>query len=217
MRIAIAGGHGAIALHIERQLSAAGHEAIAIIRNPEHASDVLAAGGIPVIIDLEKVDARTLATDLTGVDAVVFAAGAGPGSSAERKLTVDRDGALLLADAADLAGIHRYVLISAMGADDFDPTSDDVFQIYLRAKAEADAGVRERDLEWTIIRPGGLTNDPGTGQVELAESTGRGTISREDVASLVVAALLDGIAIRAQFEAIEGSTPIPEALAAVRY
>ncbi|UFS57907.1 NAD(P)H-binding protein [Subtercola endophyticus] len=217
MRIAIAGGHGAIALHIERQLSAASHEAIAIIRNPEHASDVLAAGGIPVIIDLEKVDARTLATDLTGVDAVVFAAGAGPGSSAERKLTVDRDGALLLADAADLAGIRRYVLISAMGADGFDPDSDDVFQIYLRAKAEADAGVRERDLEWTIIRPGGLTNEPGTGEVELAESTGRGTITREDVASLVVASLLDGIAIRAQFEAIEGSTPIPEALAAVRY
>src|ERR1700712_1237563 len=201
MRIAIAGGHGAIALHIERQLSAAGHEAIAIIRNPEHASDVLVAGGIPVIIDLEKVDARTLALDLQGVDAVVFAAGAGGGSSAERKLTVDRDGAILLADAAEIAGIRRLVLISSMAADTFDPTSDDVFQVYLKAKSEADASIRGRDLEYTIIRPGALTDDAGTGAVELAERTERGSIPREDVAALVVAALVDGIAIRAQFEA----------------
>ncbi|MEF2978792.1 NAD(P)H-binding protein [Subtercola sp. YIM 133946] len=217
MRIAIAGGHGAIALHIERQLSTAGHEAIAIIRNPEHASDILAAGGIPVVVDLEKVDARTLAIDLQGVDAAVFAAGAGPGSSAERKFTVDRDAAILLADAAESAGIRRLVLISSMGADSFDPTSDDVFQVYLRAKSEADANIRQRDLDYTIIRPGGLTDDPATGEVELAESTGRGTIPRADVAALVVAAVLDGIAINAQFEAISGDTPIPDALAAVRY
>ncbi|RFA08303.1 NAD-dependent dehydratase [Subtercola boreus] len=217
MRIAIAGGHGAIALHLEKILSDQGHDAVAIIRNAEHASDVLAAGGIPVLIDLEKVDARTLALDLTGVDAVVFAAGAGPGSTAERKNTVDRDGAILLADAAEAAGIHRYVLVSSMGADDFDPASDDIFQIYLAAKSAADANVRERALDWTIIRPGGLTDEPGTGQVTLAESTGRGTIPRQDVAALVAAALLDGIAIGAQFEAISGDTSIPEALAAVRY
>ncbi|RFA15783.1 NAD-dependent dehydratase [Subtercola boreus] len=217
MRIAIAGGHGVIALHLEKLLSDQGHEAVAIIRNPEQASDVLAAGGIPVVIDLEKVDAATLALDLTGVDAVVFAAGAGPNSTAERKNTVDRDGAILLADAAESAGIRRYVLVSSMGADDFDPESDDVFQIYLAAKAAADANLRERDLDWTIIRPGGLTNDPGTGEVMLAESTGRGTIPRHDVAALIAASLIDGIAIRAQFEAISGDTPIPEALAAVRY
>ncbi|TIH28920.1 SDR family oxidoreductase [Subtercola vilae] len=217
MRIALAGGHGAIALHIEKLLSDAGHEAVAIIRNPEQAGDVLAAGGIPVVIDLEGVDARTLARDLQGVDAVVFAAGAGPNSSAERKYTVDRDGAILLADAAEIAGIRRYVLISSMGADDFDPTSDEVFQVYLRAKAEADANVRARDLEYTIIRPGGLTNDAPTGEVLLAESTGRGTIARADVAALVVAALVDGIGIRAQFEAISGDTPLAEALAAVKY
>lgn len=224
MRIAIAGGHGAIALHIQRQLATLqpdgrpAHEAIAIIRNPDHAADVLVAGGIPVVIDLENVDAHTLAVDLKGVDAVVFAAGAGPGSSAERKFTVDRDAAILLADAADEAGITRYVLISAMGADGFDPDSADVFQVYLRAKAEADANIRERStLEYTIIRPGGLTDEPAQGGVELAESTGRGTIPRADVAALVVAALVDGIAIGAQFEAISGDTPIPEALAAVRY
>ncbi|RFA16419.1 NAD-dependent dehydratase [Subtercola boreus] len=217
MRIAIAGGHGAIALHLEKLLSDQGHEAVAIIRNPEQASDVLAAGGIPVVIDLEKVDAATLALDLAGVDAVVFAAGAGPNSTAERKNTVDRDGAILLADAAEGAGIRHYVLVSSMGADDFDPESDDVFQIYLAAKAAADANLRERDLDWTIIRPGGLTDEPGTGEVTLAESTGRGTIPRQDVAALIAAALIDGIAVRAQFEAISGDTPIRKALAAVRY
>jgi uncharacterized protein YbjT (DUF2867 family) len=217
MRIAIAGGHGAIALHLETLLSSQGHEAVAIIRNPDQAGDVLAAGGIPVVIDLEKVDAETLARDLQGIDAVVFAAGAGPNSTAERKYTVDRDGAILLADAAELAGISRYVLVSSMGADDFDADSDDVFQIYLKAKSEADASVRGRQLEWTIIRPGGLTDDTPTGEVTLAESTGRGTIARADVAALIAAAIVDGIAIGAQFEAISGETPIPDALAAVRY
>ncbi|PPF82253.1 NAD-dependent dehydratase [Subtercola sp. Z020] len=217
MRIAIAGGHGAIALHLETLLSGQGHDAVAIIRNPDQAGDVLAAGGIPVVIDLEKVDAETLARDLQGIDAVVFAAGAGPNSTAERKYTVDRDGAILLADAAELAGIGRYVLISSMGADDFDPDSDEVFQVYLKAKSEADASVRGRQLDWTIIRPGGLTDDAPTGEVTLAESTGRGTIPRSDVAALVAAAIVDGIAIGAQFEAISGDTPIPDALAAVRY
>ena len=217
MRVAIAGGHGAIALHLEKLLSDQGHEAIAIVRNPEHASDVLAAGGIPVVIDVENMDAETLARDLQSVDAVVFAAGAGPGSSAERKYSVDRDGAILLADAAERAGIRRYVLVSSMGADSFDPDSADVFQVYLNAKSQADANVRARDLDYTIIRPGQLTNEPPTGRVTLAESTGRGSIPRADVAALIVAALLDGIALGAQFEAISGETPIPEALAAVRY
>ncbi|RFA22503.1 SDR family oxidoreductase [Subtercola boreus] len=217
MRIAIAGGHGAIALHLEKLLSDQGHEAVAIIRNADQGADVLAAGGIPLVVDLENTDAQTLARDLQGVDAVVFAAGAGPNSTAERKLTVDRDGAILLADAAEVAGIGRYVLISSMGADDFDPDSEEVFQVYLQAKSAADANVRSRNLEWTIIRPGGLTDDAPTGEVTLAESTGRGTIPRADVAALVAAALLDGIAIGAQFEAISGDIPIPDALAAVRY
>ncbi|GAA0991729.1 SDR family oxidoreductase [Subtercola frigoramans] len=217
MRIAIAGGHGAIALLTEKRLAEAGHEAVAIIRNPDHAADVLVAGGIPVVIDLEAVDAQTLARDLQGVDAVVFAAGAGPGSSAERKLTVDRDGAVLLADAAELAGIRRFVLVSSMGADASLPDSDDVFQVYLRAKGEADEAVRSRDLDYTIIRPGGLTDEAGTGQVTLAGSTGRGGIPRDDVAAIIVATLLDGTGIGAQFEAIAGDTPVAEALEAVLY
>ena len=216
MKIAIAGGHGHIALQLEKLLSDAGHQAIALIRNPEHASDVLVAGGIPVQIDLEAVDAPTLALDLRGIDAVVFAAGAGPGSTAERKLTVDRDGAILLADAAEQAGIRRYVLISAMSADDFDPDSDDVFQVYLKAKSEADANVRARDLDWTIVRPGGLTDDPPTGKVQLATTTARGSIPRADVAALIAELLATGGGVGVQFEAISGEVPVPEAVAALK-
>jgi uncharacterized protein YbjT (DUF2867 family) len=217
MRIAIAGGHGKIALILQKLLSEAGHEAVGLIRNPDQAGDLLVAGGIPVVLDLEQTSAETLAADLAGVDAVVFAAGAGPDSGAERKLTVDRDAAVLLADAAVLAGIRRYVMISAMSADSFEPDSDDVFQVYLRAKSEADAAVRQRDLDWTIIRPGALTDDPGTGLVHLAESTGRGSIPRADVAQLVYCSLVDGVGLHAQFEAIEGDDPVAEALTMARY
>jgi len=217
MRIAIAGGHGKIALILQKLLSDAGHEAVGLIRNPDQAGDLLVAGGIPVVLDLEQVSAETLAADLAGVDAVVFAAGAGPDSGAARKLTVDRDAAVLLADAAVIAGIRRYVMISAMSADSFEPDSDDVFQVYLRAKSEADSAVRQRDLDWTIIRPGALTDDPGTGLVHLAESTGRGSIPRADVAALVYCSLVDGVGLHAQFEAIEGDDPVAEALTMARY
>lgn len=217
MRIAIAGGHGKIALILQKLLSDAGHEAVGLIRNPEQAGDLLVAGGIPVVLDLEQVSAETLAADLAGVDAVVFAAGAGPDSGAARKLTVDRDAAVLLADAAVIAGIRRYVMISAMSADSFEPDSDDVFQVYLRAKSEADSAVRQRDLDWTIIRPGALTDDPGTGLVHLAESTGRGSIPRADVAALVYCSLVDGVGLHAQFEAIQGDDPVAEALTMARY
>jgi len=217
MRIAIAGGHGKIALILQKLLSDAGHEAVGLIRNPEQAGDLLVAGGIPVVLDLEQISAETLAADLAGVDAVVFAAGAGPDSGAARKLTVDRDAAVLLADAAVIAGIRRYVMISAMSADSFEPDSDDVFQVYLRAKSEADSAVRQRDLDWTIIRPGALTDDPGTGLVHLAESTGRGSIPRADVAALVYCSLVDGVGLHAQFEAIEGDDPVAEALTMARY
>jgi uncharacterized protein YbjT (DUF2867 family) len=217
MRIAIAGGHGKIALILQKLLSDAGHEAVGFIRNPEQAGDLLVAGGIPVVLDLEQVTAETLAADLAGVDAVVFAAGAGPDSGAARKLTVDRDAAVLLADAAVLAGIRRYVMISAMSADSFEPDSDDVFQVYLRAKSEADSAVRQRDLDWTIIRPGALTDEPGTGLVHLAESTGRGSIPRADVAALAFCSLVDGVGLHAQFEAIAGDDPVAEALTMARY
>ena len=217
MKIAIAGGHGQIALIATTLLSSSGNQVWGIIRNPDHAADIEEAGGQPLVLDLEQSDAEGLAAELRSreIDAVVFAAGAGANSGAERKLTVDRDGAVLLADAAGRAGATRYIQISAMATDDFDPESDDVYQVYLRAKSEADAAVRATSLDWTIVRPGGLTDDPATGLVSLAPSTGRGSIPRADVAWIVAQLLTTGTAVHEQFEAISGSTPIAEALRAV--
>ena len=214
MRVVIAGGHGQIALLLATQLSEKGHQPVGLIRNPDHATDLQRAGAEPSLIDLERATTQQLADRLQDADAVVFAAGAGPGSNAARKLTVDRDGATLLAAAAQQAAVRRYVMISAMGADAFVPESDDIFQVYLRAKSEADAALRETNLDWTIVRPGGLTNEPGTGLVTVAASTGRGSIPRADVAAVVASCLLEKTAIGMQFELISGSTPIATALTA---
>ena len=191
-------------------LADAGHAPVGIIRNAAHAADLEAAGADPLLLDLEKTDAAALAQRLAGVDAVVFAAGAGPGSTAERKLTVDRDGAVLLADAAVIAGIRRYVMVSAMSADGFDPDSDDVFQIYLRAKGEADAAVRSRDLDWTVVRPGALTAESATGLVAVDRELARGSIPRADVAAVVALLLETGSGIGEQFELTSGTIPIAQ-------
>jgi uncharacterized protein YbjT (DUF2867 family) len=157
-----------------------------------------------------------VAAQLEGADAVVFAAGAGPGSGAERKQTVDRDAAILLADAAEAAGVTRYVMVSAISADDrsLDPGYDPVFLAYIRAKSEADADVRARTgLATTIVRPGRLTDDPGTGLVHIAETTGRGEIPRADVAAVLLAVLDRPETAGRTFEVISGDTPITAALA----
>lgn len=213
MRVVIAGGHGQIALIVERLLTEAGHEAVGIVRSADQTADLAAVGAETLVLDLEHVDLEALAAALAGAEAVVFAAGGGPSSGAARKLTVDRDAAVLLADAAARAGIRRYVMISAISADSFDPESDEVFQVYLRAKSEADAAVRSRDLDWTVIRPGGLTDDPPTGRVQVAETVGSGSIPRADVAAVVVEVLLSGAAVRAQFELVSGDVEIRPALA----
>lgn len=212
MRIVIAGGHGKVALILERLLAEAGHEPVAIIRNPDHRADVDARGAAAVVLDLEAASVDEVAQVLKNADAAVFAAGAGPGSGAERKFTVDRDAAILLADAAEAAGVGRLVVISAMNADRFDPASDDVFQQYLRAKSEADASVRARDLDWTIVRPGSLTNDEGTGLVRAAATVPYGKIPRADVAATIAALLQTGAASRVQFDLVSGDEPIGDAL-----
>jgi uncharacterized protein YbjT (DUF2867 family) len=212
MRVVIAGGHGKIALILERLLAEAGHEPIAIIRNPDHREDVDATGASAVVLDLEEASVTEVGQVLKDADAAVFAAGAGPGSSAARKFTVDRDAAILLADAAEAAGVPRLVVISAINTDRFDPASDDVFQLYLRAKSEADASVRGRDLDWTIVRPGSLTNDPGTGRILAGSSVAGGSIPRADVAATIAAVLETGAASRTQFDLVSGDDPIAEAL-----
>jgi uncharacterized protein YbjT (DUF2867 family) len=213
MRIVIAGGHGQIALLLSRRLSDRGDSVVGLIRNPAHAAEVLASGAEPVTADLEAADAATLAGHLTGADAVVFAAGAGPDSGAPRKDTVDRAAAVLLADAATLAGVRRYLLVSAMGVDDA-PAGDEVFAVYLRAKAAAEQDLRARDLDWTILRPGGLSNDPATGTVRLAPHVDSGRVPRDDVAAVLVALLDEPGTAGTTLELVGGDDPIPAAVAA---
>jgi uncharacterized protein YbjT (DUF2867 family) len=213
-RVVIAGGHGKIALILERLLSQRGDSVAGFIRNPDHAADLQAAGAEALVVDLENASVEDVAAHLQGADAVVFAAGAGPGSGAARKDTVDRDAAILLADAAEVAKVRRYVMISGIGADANAPhTRDEVFTAYLRAKGAADDNVRARKgLDTTIVRPGHLTNDSGTGRVRIAIHTGRGDIPREDVAAVLLAVLDTPSTAGQTFELISGDTPIAEAL-----
>ncbi|MEW1693489.1 SDR family oxidoreductase [Streptomyces sp. NPDC091265] len=208
MRIVIAGGHGQIALRLERLLAARGDEAAGIIRNPEQSDDLRAVGAEPVVLDLESATVEETAEVLRGATAAVFAAGAGPDSGTGRKDTVDRGAAVLFADAAERAGVRRYVVVSSMGADPDHP-GDEVFDVYLRAKGAADAYVRSRTaLDWTILRPGMLTNDAGTGQVLLAASTGRGPVPRDDVAATLLELLDTPATAGLTLELISGNVPV---------
>ncbi|MDT5349022.1 MAG: hypothetical protein QOH91_2309 [Mycobacterium sp.] len=216
MRIVIAGGHGKIALILERLLSQRGDSVAGFTRNPAHADDLRAAGAEAFVVDLENCSVDDIAIHLQGADAVVFAAGAGPGSGAARKETVDRDAAILLADAAEAARVRRYVMVSAIAADAEAPddAGDPVFVAYLRAKGAADDNVRARKaLDSTIVRPGHLTNDPGTGLVTIAHETGHGSIPREDVAAVLLAVLDTPSTVGKTFEVISGDTPIKDAVA----
>jgi nucleoside-diphosphate-sugar epimerase len=190
MRVVIAGGHGKIALRLARRLSARGDSVVGLIRNPDHAGDVTAAGAEPVVCDLERAGTPEVTAILTGASAAVFAAGAGAGSGPARKWSVDRDGAIKLLEAARAADVSRYEIISSVGAE-APPAGDDAFSVYLRAKAEADAAVQASDRAWTIVRPGRLTDAPGTGRVRVELEPFRGEIPRDDVAALLEALLHD--------------------------
>lgn len=216
MHIVIAGGHGKIALILERLLSQRGDSVAGFIRNPQQVADLEAVGAAALVVDLEKASVDDVAEHLRGADAVVFAAGAGPGSGAARKETVDRDAAILLADAAESAGVDRYVMVSAMAADPQATADDAVFQAYLRAKGVADEAIRARTaLSWTIVRPGHLTDEAGSGRVTIAESTGRGSIPREDVAAVLVAVLDEPRVAGESVDLISGDAPISDAVAAL--
>jgi nucleoside-diphosphate-sugar epimerase len=220
MRIVLAGAHGQIARRLGRLLSARGDTVVGIIRNPDHERDVRADGMEPAVVDLESAPVDAVTATVTGADAVVFAAGAGPGSGAARKDTVDRGAAVLLADAAEQAGVPRYLLVSSMGvdavADGGRPEGlDDVFLAYLQAKLAAEQDLlARRNLRTTVLRPGGLTDEPGTGTVTLGRSVDRGSIPRDDVAAVLVA-LLDADTGGAVLELVGGDTAIGEAIATV--
>lgn len=219
MRTVIAGGHGQIALRLERLLAARGDSPAGLIRNPAQADDLRAVGAEPVVLDLESATAEELAAVLEGADAAVFAAGAGPGSGAARKQTVDHAAAVLFADAAVRAGVRRFLIVSSMGADAGATGADPVFTAYLRAKGQADDAIRTRTaLNWTILRPGALTDTAGTSLVTLSTGrTGRGSVPREDVAATLAALLTAPGTAGLTLELIAGTTPIPEAVAQVAH
>ncbi|MGW4168981.1 SDR family oxidoreductase [Streptomyces chartreusis] len=215
MRIVIAGGHGQIALRLEKLLAARGDEVAGIIRKAEQSADLREAGAEPIVLDLESASVEEVTSHLQGADAAVFAAGAGPGSGTDRKDTVDKGAAVLFADAAVRAGVRRFLVVSSMGADP-QHKGDEIFDVYLRAKGAADEYIRGLDaLDWTILRPGMLTNDAGNGQVRLEAHTGRGPIPRDDVAA-VLAELLDTPATHGlTLELISGSAPVAVAVKSV--
>jgi uncharacterized protein YbjT (DUF2867 family) len=214
VRVAIAGGHGQIALRLAKIMSERGDEVVALIRNPDHSDEVKRAGAEPAVVDLEHASEDEVASAISGSDAVVFAAGAGPGSGAERKETMDYGGAVKLIAAAKQAGVGRYVIVSSMGANP-SATGDDTFSVYLRAKGRADDAVRASGLDATVVRPGGLTNEPGTGRVRLGESLPRGQVARDDVAAVLVAVLDSPSTIGRTADLIGGDTSIAEAVAAL--
>ena len=217
MRIVIAGGHGKIALLLARRLADRGDEPVALIRNPDHSQDVVDAGAEPVVIDLETATVTELTERIMNADGVVFAAGAGPGSGPARKDTVDHKAAVLTADAASLAGVRRLVQVSAIGVDDplpADTDPDGAWAAYVEAKRAADADLRERSLEldWTILRPGRLTDEPGTGKVSLGAEVERDSVTREDVAAVIVAGLDEPETGGRVLNLVNGETPVVEAV-----
>lgn len=215
-RIVVIGGHGKVALHLARILSGRGQQVTSILRNPEHAEEVAATGAAPLVADIEQLDTAALAERLAGHDAVVFSAGAGGGNPA-RTYAVDRDAAIRVIDAAAQAGVRRFVMVSYFGAgpDHGVPESNSFFP-YAQAKAAADAHLRARDMDWTVLGPSRLTLAPATGRIALGPEAGKGEVSRENVALVIAAALDDDTTIHRTIEFNDGDVPIADALSGPR-
>lgn len=212
-RIVILGGHGRVALLLERLLAQRGDEVDAVIRNPDHADEVAATGARPVVADLETLDVAGIAELLAGHDAVVWSAGAGGGDPA-RTFAVDRDAAVRSMEAARVAGVRRYVMVSYFGSSpDHGVPADHPFFAYAEAKAAADEYLRARDLDWTVLGPSTLGTGPGTGRIDVAAATS-GSVDRADVAAVVAAALNDDRTIGRSIRFNAGDVPIADALAA---
>lgn len=216
MDVVVAGAHGQIGLRLVRLLAARGDRVRGIIRNPAHAVALMAAGSEVLVLDLEEAGPSAVQEAIAGADAVVFTAGAGPGSGAARKWTLDVGGAVKLVDAARGAGVPRFVIVSSMSADHPERSDDDGFRVYLEAKGAADAVVRASGLQYTVVRPGRLTDAAGEGLVTVSTSGGEyGEIPRDDVAALLVAVLDTPATAGLTFDVITGDTPIAQATAAL--
>ena len=213
-KIAIVGGNGKVARHVITQLVTHGHEPVALVRNPTYQHDLEQLGAHVRMLDIEQDGVDHYAAAFAECDAIVFSAGGGPDGNIERKRTVDLGGSLASIEAAQKTGIDRFVQISAINADRPVPDgAEPVWKAYVEAKRDADIALRESGLDWTILRPGHLTDDEGTGLVTLGDTVGRGDIPRADVAAVVVAALDNPVSIGRQWDVVGGQTPVDEAVA----
>ncbi|NGN93142.1 SDR family oxidoreductase [Nocardioides sp. KC13] len=216
MRIAIVGGHGKVALHLHPILAAAGHIPLALVRSESYRAELEGLGAEVGLLDIENQDADAFAAAFAGCDAVVFTAGGGPDGNKERKRTVDLEGATKSIAGAEAAGIKRFVQVSAISVDEPVPAdAGEVWTAYVEAKRDADIALRDSDLEWTILRPGGLTDEPATGRVKLAPKLERDTIPRADVAAVIAAVIDDPATVGKQWELVSGDLSVDEAIAAV--
>ena len=204
VNVLILGGHGKIALRLERLLAERGDTARGVIRRPYQAADLEAAGAEAVVLDVEQEATEALAEAVAGSEAVVFAAGAGPGSGLERKRTVDYGAAVKLIEACERTGVDRNAYPEGM-------------RPYYEAKRDADEALRASSLAHTIVRPGALSDDPGTGLIAagLPVEGGGSDVPRDDVAATLAAVLAEPAAAGLTFDLLSGETPIAEAVAAL--
>lgn len=214
-RVAVVGGHGQVARHLLVDLRRSEHQPVALVRREEYRRDLEGRGAEVRLLDIEQQDAAAFASAFEGCDAVVFAAGGGPDGDVERKRTVDLEGSLKSIRGARTAGVRRFVQVSAIGVDDpLPPDTREVWQAYVEAKREADAALRDSGLDWTILRPGRLTDDPATGRVRLGDRVERGEVTRADVAAVIAAVLTDARTHGRQWDLVGGDLEVPAAIRA---
>ncbi len=216
MKVLVVGANGQIGKHLVTFMKDHDSlEAKAMIRNEEQAAFFENLGAETVVVDLED-DIPAIAKAAEGVDAVVFTAGSGAHTGKDKTIMVDLDGAVKTIEAAKSVGVKRFIMISSFDtrrqAIQEAPAS---FAPYVAAKFYADEWLRRTDLDYTIIHPGLLTNNEGTGMVEAAEEVGRNEIPREDVAKVILASLENKNTIRKEFQIVKGNTPIQQAIAAI--
>lgn len=213
MRVAIVGGHGKVALQLHPLLSAAGHVPVALVRDEAYRGELERLGAEVRLLDIERQDAEEFARAFADCDAVVFSAGGGPDGNADRKRTVDLEGSLKSIAGAKAAGVRRFVQVSAIGVDDSLPAETGaVWRAYVEAKRDADVALRASGLDWTILRPGRLTDEPGTGRVALGPAVARGDASRADVAAVIAAVLADDGTVGHQWNLVAGDVSVEDAV-----